>query len=87
MQARAGYVRSERRKPPQAAWVQVGFPRLGFRGDGSSSQCGGALAHRVRHPIDSYRRTDLFERRRRLVDVWVASLARESRGSEVAPGR
>ena len=39
-----------------------------------------ALAHRVRNPIEAaYRRTDLFERRRRLMDDWAAYLASESR--------
>ena len=35
-----------------------------------------ALAHTVRNPIGAaYRRTDLFERRRRLIDDWAAYLA------------
>ncbi len=35
-----------------------------------------ALAHKVRNPIEAaYRRTDLFERRRRLMDDWEAYLA------------
>ena len=35
-----------------------------------------ALAHVVRNPIEAaYRRTDLFERRRRLMDGWAAYLA------------
>ena len=34
-----------------------------------------ALAHRVRNPIEAaYRRTDLFERRRVLMDQWAAYL-------------
>ena len=39
-----------------------------------------ALAHKVRNPIEAaYRRTDLFERRRRLMDDWADYLAGESR--------
>ena len=39
-----------------------------------------ALAHTVRNQVEAaYRRTDLFERRRRLMDDWAAYLARESR--------
>ena len=39
-----------------------------------------ALAHKVRNPIEAaYRCTDLFERRRRLMDDWAGYLAGESR--------
>ena len=39
-----------------------------------------ALAHNVRNPVEAaYRRTDLFERRRRLMDDWAGYLAGESR--------
>ena len=39
-----------------------------------------ALAHTVRNPIEAaYRRTDLFERRRRLMDDWADYLAGENR--------
>ncbi len=39
-----------------------------------------ALAHKVRNPVEAaYRRTDLFERRRRLMDDWASYLAGESR--------
>ena len=39
-----------------------------------------ALAHKVRNPIEAaYRRTDLFERRRRLMDEWANYLTGESR--------
>ena len=39
-----------------------------------------ALAHTVRNQVEAaYRRTDLFERRRRLMDDWAAYLASESR--------
>ena len=39
-----------------------------------------ALAHKVRNPIEAaYRRTDLFERRRRLMDDWADYLAGEIR--------
>ena len=45
-----------------------------------------ALAHKVRNPIEAaYRRTDLFERRRRLMDDWADYLAGESR--DPAAGR
>ena len=38
-----------------------------------------ALAHKVRNQIEAaYRRSDLFERRRRLMDDWAAYLAGES---------
>ena len=38
-----------------------------------------ALAHKVRNPIEAaYRRTDLFERRRRLMNEWASYLAGES---------
>ena len=37
-----------------------------------------ALAHRVRNPIEAaYRRTDLFARRRRLMEDWAAYLSGE----------
>ena len=46
-----------------------------------------ALAHKVRNPVEAaYRRTDLFERRRRLMDDWAGYLAGESR-QPVAPSR
>ena len=42
-----------------------------------------ALAHKVRNQVEAaYRRTDLFERRRRLMDDWGAYLASEGRQSE-----
>ena len=42
-----------------------------------------ALAHRVRNQVEAaYRRTDLFERRRRLMDDWEAYLTQESRDSQ-----
>ena len=42
-----------------------------------------ALAHRVRSQIEAaYRRSDLFERRRRLMDDWVGYLAGRSRGAD-----
>ena len=45
-----------------------------------------ALAHVVRNQVEAaYRRTDLFERRRRLMDDWAAYLARERGGSGVGP--
>ena len=45
-----------------------------------------ALAHKVRNAIEAaYRRTDLFERRRRLMDDWASYLAGESR--QPAAGR
>ena len=46
-----------------------------------------ALAHKVRNPIEAaYRRTDLFERRRRLMEDWAGYLAGESR-QPAAEGR
>ena len=42
-----------------------------------------ALAHKVRNQIEAaYRRSDLFERRRRLMNDWAAYLASERRGPE-----
>ena len=39
-----------------------------------------ALAHKVRNQVEAaYRRTDLFERRRQLMDDWAAYLAGQSR--------
>ena len=47
-----------------------------------------ALAHVVRNKVEAaYRRTDLFERRRRLMDDWAAYLAAERRDPEVGPVR
>ena len=47
-----------------------------------------ALAHKVRNPIEAaYRRTDLFERRRRLMDDWTAYLAGARRDSDTGPFR
>ncbi len=46
-----------------------------------------ALAHKVRNPVEAaYRRTDLFERRRVLMEDWAGYLAGESR-QPVAPSR
>ena len=47
-----------------------------------------ALAHAVRSPVEAaYARSDLFERRRRLMDEWGAYLAGAGRGVEAAAGR
>ena len=47
-----------------------------------------ALAHVVQNRVEAaYRRTDLFERRRRLMDDWTAYLAGESRDPEVGSNR
>ena len=47
-----------------------------------------ALAHKVRNQIEAaYRRTDLFERRRRLMDDWATYLAGETRDPEAVPSR
>ena len=47
-----------------------------------------ALAHKVRNRVEAaYRRTDLFERRRRLMNDWAAYLARERRDPEAGPSR
>ena len=55
------------------------FPGLGSRGNGSSSggRAEAALAHKSSsNQIEAaYRRTDLFERRRRLMADWAAYLA------------
>ena len=45
-----------------------------------------ALAHMVRNQVEAaYRRTDLFERRRRLMNDWAAYLAGEERQPEAVP--
>ncbi|MDE2925521.1 MAG: integrase arm-type DNA-binding domain-containing protein [Acidobacteriota bacterium] len=50
-----------------------------------------ALAHKVRNPVEAaYRRTDLFERRRRLMDDWAGYLdghADKGRGAETTEAR
>ena len=44
-----------------------------------------ALAHRVRNPVEAaYARSDLFERRRRLMDDWAGYLAGRARKREAA---
>ena len=46
------------------------------------------LAHVVQKRVEAaYRRTDLFERRRRLMEDWAAYLAGESREAKAAPNR
>ena len=47
-----------------------------------------ALAHVVRNKVEAaYRRSDLFERRRRLMNDWAAYLAGQSRDPEAGPIR
>ena len=47
-----------------------------------------ALAHVVRNKVEAaYRRSDLFERRRRLMNDWAAYLAGEHRDPEAGPVR
>ena len=47
-----------------------------------------ALAHKVRNQVEAaYRRTDLFECRRRLMDDWADYLAGETPEPEAAPSR
>ena len=47
-----------------------------------------ALAHVVSNKVEAaYRRTDLFERRRRLMNDWAAYLADKSRDPEAGPVR
>ena len=47
-----------------------------------------ALAHVVQNKVEAaYMRTDLFERRRRLMDDWAAYLADKSRDPEAGPVR
>ena len=46
-----------------------------------------ALAHVIRNKVEAaYRRTDLFERRHRLMDDWAAYLAGRRANSEAGPG-
>ena len=61
----------------RAARLSFELSRLGGRGNRSSSGGGrAALAHKVRNQIEAaYRRSDLFERRRRLMDDWAGYLA------------
>ena len=57
-------------------------------GGASSVQDLLGLAHVVQKRVEAaYRRTDLFERRRRLMDDWAVYLARERRESEADPVR
>ena len=60
-----------------AARVPVVVPGLGGRGDGPSLGVRrAALAHVVQNKVEAAcKRTDLFERRRRLMDDWSAYLA------------
>ncbi len=45
-----------------------------------------ALAHMIQNPVEAaYARSDLFERRRRLMNDWGAYLDRERRASRLAP--
>ena len=47
-----------------------------------------ALAHVVQNRVEAaYRRTDLFDRRRRLMNDWAAYLAGENQGPEGVPIR
>ena len=47
-----------------------------------------ALAHKVHNQIEAaYRCSDLFERRRRLMDDWASYLAGEGREPEAGPTR
>ena len=47
-----------------------------------------ALAHVVQNRVEAaYRRTDLLDRRRRLMDDWAAYLASEGREQEAGPTR
>ena len=47
-----------------------------------------ALAHVVQNKVEAaYRRTDLFERSRRLMNDWAAYLASQSRDPEAGPIR
>ena len=57
-------------------------------GGASSVQDLLGLAHVVQKRVEAaYRRTDLFERRRRLMEDWAAYLAGESREAKAAPNR
>ena len=55
--------------------LPVELPRLVGGGDGPSARrvVKAALAHVVRNPVEAaYARSDLFERRQRLMDDWAA---------------
>ena len=81
---------ASRTRLPRAKTFQGGAPRLGSRGETVHHRevVKAALAHVVRNKVEAaYLRTDLFERRRRLMDDWAAYLAGERGGPETAPGR
>ena len=47
-----------------------------------------ALAHVMQNKVEAaYRRTDLFERRRRLMGQWASYLAGQCRDAEAGPSR
>ena len=75
---------SESRTIRRAARFPLQFPRLGSRGDNHPREViEAALAHVVRNKVEAaYARSDLFERRRVLMDDWAAYLdsERESAG-------
>ena len=59
----------------------LGPPPRGDRDAGEVVEA--ALAHKVRNQIEAaYRRTDLFERRRQLMEDWAAYLGGERRDPE-----
>ena len=62
------------------AWLQVEYSGLGCEEDEHREVIEAALAHAVTNQTEAvYARSDLFERRRRLVDDWAAYLDKEGR--------
>ena len=60
----------------------------GRRGDHPREVIEAALAHVVQNRVEAaYMRSDLFERRRRLMGDWAEYLAAERRDPEAAPNR
>ena len=70
-------------------WLKAGFALHAYDSGGSARGIiWAALAHVLRNKVEAaYRRTDLFERRRRLMEDWAAYLAGESREPEAVPIR
>ena len=68
--------------------VKLGFEFMVLTALRSGEVRGAARAHKVRNQIAAaYGRSDLFERRRRLMDDWAAYLAGKSQEPEAGPIR
>ena len=71
--------------PPLPSWRLYGGTGRRIRDDHQSREVvEAALAHKIRNQVEvAYRRTDLFEPRRRLIGDWAGYLAGEGRDLEV----